>query len=182
MTKLFVPGPVDVNPQILVAQTQPMLPHRSQEFEALFFRAAEKARLLFYTQYRVFLTASSGTGLQEAAVRSLAKERLLSCVNGAFSQRWYDVALANGKQVDKLDTEWNQPVSPTAVAEALHHKQYELITIVHNETSTGVQNPVAATFSTLRQVSPPWFSLTRQHTRNSTRNCPFQPSVQIPCA
>src|SRR5512144_1916795 len=126
MTRMFVPGPVDVDPEVSAAQNQPMLPHRSKEFEALFQRASDKARLLFYTQYRVFITASSGSGLQEAAVRNFAKENVLSCVNGAFSSRWYEVAQTNGKTADKLELPWDQPISPERVAEALKNKHYEI--------------------------------------------------------
>ena len=67
MPHMFVPGPVDVADEVLQAQASPMLPHRSKEFEAIFRNASEKAQQLFYTKYRVFLMASSGTGLQEAA-------------------------------------------------------------------------------------------------------------------
>ncbi len=154
MPHMFIPGPVDVEPEILTAQAQPMLPHRSAEFEAIFQRASDKARHLFFTQERVFLTASSGTGLQEAAVRNLARERVLSCVNGAFGSRWHDVALSNGKAADKLDIPWDQPITPERVADALRKMQYELFTIVHNETSTGVQNPVAEISTAVRTVSP----------------------------
>lgn len=154
MAHMFVPGPVDVDPQVLAAQNQPMLPHRSPEFETIFQRVADKARTLFYTQYRVFLTASSGTGLQEAAVRNLAKENILACVNGAFSQRWYTVATSNGKQADKLEFDWNQPIAAEAVTSALKKKHYEAITVVHNETSTGVQNPVQEIAAAVRQTSP----------------------------
>ena len=154
MPHMFIPGPVDVEPEILTAQAQPMLPHRSAEFEAIFQRASDKARQLFFTQERVFLTASSGTGLQETAVRNLAHERVLSCVNGAFGSRWHDVALSNGKAADKLDIPWDQPITPERVADALRKMQYELFTIVHNETSTGVQNPVAEISTAVRTVSP----------------------------
>jgi aspartate aminotransferase-like enzyme len=154
MSPMFVPGPVDVDPLVLAAQTQPMLPHRSKEFEALFQRTAERARQLFYTQYRVFITASSGSGLQEAAVRNFAKETVLSCVNGAFAQRWYSTAIANGKQATLLEFPWDQPVSPDAVADALRKQHYEIITIVHNETSTGVENPVREVAAAVQVVSP----------------------------
>lgn len=119
MSPMFIPGPVDVADEVLAAQTQPMLPHRSAEFEAVFHCAEEKARRLFFTQSRVFLLASSGTGCQEAAVRNLAGGKVLACVNGAFGQRWHDVAVSNGKQVDKLETDWKQPVTPELVAGAL---------------------------------------------------------------
>lgn len=154
MSPMFVPGPVDVHPDILAAQARAMLPHRSSEFEAIFRRAAERARQLFGTQARVFIFAASGSGMQEAAVRNLAREQLLACVNGAFSQRWREVALANGKQADALEVSWDQPVMPEQVARALRNKAYEALTVVHNETSTGLQNPVAEIATAARQASP----------------------------
>jgi aspartate aminotransferase-like enzyme len=154
MSRMFVPGPVDVDPEVLAAQNQPMLPHRSKEFETIFRRAWEKSRQLFYTQGRVFVVTASGTGLQEGAVRNFAKRDILACVNGAFSQRWYDVARSNGKQVDLLEAEWNQPILPERVAERLREKPYEMVSIVHNETSTGLQNPVEEIAAAARSASP----------------------------
>jgi predicted phosphoserine aminotransferase len=151
---MFVPGPVDVAEDVLQAQTKPMLPHRSKEFEAIFARAADKARALFFTQYRVFVLAGSGTGLQEAAVRNFVGRDMLSCVNGAFADRWYEVAVSNGKGADKLSVDWDKPVTPELVADALRRKPYEAVTIVHNETSTGLQNPVREVAEAVRSVSP----------------------------
>lgn len=154
MARMFVPGPVDVDPSVLAAQAQPMLPHRSAEFEAIFQRASQKAQQIFYTQARVFLVTASGTGLHEAAVRNFARQDILACVNGAFARRWYEVAVSNGKQVDLLETAWNQPILPEQVAEALQRKHYEALLLVHNETSTGLQNPVPEIAAAARQVSP----------------------------
>lgn len=154
MAPLFVPGPVDVDPDILSAQTRPMMPHRSKEFEEIFHRSEKKARMLFGTQYRVFVTASSGTGLQEAAVRNFSQDRVLSCSNGAFGNRWYDVAVLNGKQADKLEAPWGQPIDPGAVAKALGEKDYDILTVVHNETSTGLMNPVKEIAAAVKETSP----------------------------
>jgi aspartate aminotransferase-like enzyme len=154
MTPLFVPGPVDVNEDILAAQTQPMVPHRSAEFEEIFHRAEGKARKLFYTESRVFILASSGTGLQEAAVRNLVSGKILSCVNGAFGMRWYDVAVNNGKDVDLLETDWQQPITPERVGKALQGQSYDILCVVHNETSTGLMNPVKEIAEIVREISP----------------------------
>ena len=154
MPRMFVPGPVDVDPEVAAVQARPMLPHRSKEFETIFQRASDKARQLFYTQYRVFLVTASGTGLHEAAVRNFAHKSVLSCVNGAFAQRWYDVAVSNGKDTDQLEAPWDQPITPEMVFEALKQKPYEVITVVHNETSTGLQNPVQEIAAAARQASP----------------------------
>ena len=154
MSRMFVPGPVDVADEVLQAQTKAMLPHRSKEFEAIFQRASEKARALFLTQYRVFIISGSGTGLQEAAIRNFVGRDVLSCVNGAFAERWYDVAVSNGKQADKLAVDWDKPVTPELVSEALKKKHYEAVTIVHNETSTGLQNPVREVAEAIQASSP----------------------------
>ncbi len=154
MAPLFVPGPVDVDPEVMAAQTQPMLPHRSAEFEEIFHRAEGKARKLFFTENRIIITASSGTGLQEAAVRNFAQERVLNCINGAFGSRWHDVAVSNGKKADKVETPWDEPISPELVAQALEGQNYEILTVVHNETSTGLENPVKDIAAAVRDVSP----------------------------
>ncbi|MBN2503526.1 MAG: alanine--glyoxylate aminotransferase family protein [Anaerolineales bacterium] len=154
MTHLFVPGPVNVDPEVAAAQTKEMLPHRSAEFEALFRGAEAKLRKLFYTETRVFITASSGTGLHEAAVRNLAHNKVLSCVNGAFGKRWHDVALTNGKDVDLLTAEWDEPISPDEVAEAMQKEKYDIVTVVHNETSTGMMNPIKEIAAAVHAADP----------------------------
>ncbi len=154
MSHMFVPGPVDVADEVLQAQARQMVPHRSPEFEAIFRRVAEKAQQVFFTRQRVLITASSGTGLQEAAMRNLVQERVLSSVNGAFGSRWYDVALTNGKQADKLEFDWDRHVSPDAVAEKVKLGDYEAVALVHNETSTGLMNPVKEVAAAVHAVDP----------------------------
>jgi aspartate aminotransferase-like enzyme len=154
MAPMFVPGPVDVAPEVLAAQAKPMIPHRSKEFEALFRQTAEKAQKLFFTKYRVFQGTSSGSGMQEAGIRNFAQETVLSLVNGAFAERWYNCAIANGKQADKIEVAWGQAVEPDMLADALKKKHYEAVTIVHNETSTGVENPVKELAAVVHKISP----------------------------
>jgi aspartate aminotransferase-like enzyme len=131
-----------------------MLPHRSEAYEHIFHRAENKARQLFGTQNRVFISTSSGTGLQEAAVRNLAVESVLACSNGAFGDRWATVAETNGKKVTRVEAAWGQPITTELVAGALSQRTYEMLTIVHNETSTGVQNPVDEIALAAREISP----------------------------
>jgi aspartate aminotransferase-like enzyme len=154
MSPMFVPGPVDVATDVLQQQTKPMLPHRSKDFEAIFQRCIEKSKQIFFTDSRVFIMSNSGSGAQEACVRNLAKEKVLSCANGAFSNRWFTVATANGKQADKIEVPMGQAILPEMVEEALHKQSYELLTVVHNETSTGVMNPVKEIAEVVHRVSP----------------------------
>lgn len=154
MSPLFVPGPVDVSEEVMQAQTQAMLPHRSKEWEEIFHRAEGKARKLFFTETRVFLAASSGTGMHEAAIRNFVNKKMLSCVNGGFGKRWYDVAITNGKEAEKLEVDWQTPITAEMVADAVKGKDYEMVGIVHNETSTGLMNPVKEIAAAVHAVSP----------------------------
>jgi aspartate aminotransferase-like enzyme len=151
---MFVPGPVDVAPEVLAAQTKPMIPHRNKDFEAIFHRCDEKARKVFFTERSIYISTSSGSGLQEAGIRNFVESDVLSCVNGAFAKRWNDVAIANGKNADKLDVPWGQPITPDLLADALKKKHYEAVTIVHNETSTGTESPVKDLAKVVHEVSP----------------------------
>ena len=154
MSPMFVPGPVDVAPEVLAAQAKPMMPHRSKDFEALFKRTEEKAKKVFYTQYRVFQGTHSGSGMQEAGMRNFVQDTVLCCINGAFAERWYEVAISNGKQADRLDVEWGMVVTPDRLADALKKKHYEAVAIIHNETSTGAENPVKELAAAAHEVSP----------------------------
>jgi predicted phosphoserine aminotransferase len=152
---LFIPGPTDVRPDVLAAQTEAMIGHRSAEFEALFADLQIKLKQLFFTEGRVYIVASSGSGLQEAAIRNGVQRRVINFVNGAFSQRWHQVAEGCGKEAIKVEVAWGQAIKPELVAAALaQHGPVEAITVVHNETSTGVASPVAQIAALVRANYP----------------------------
>jgi predicted phosphoserine aminotransferase len=142
--RLVIPGPVEVRPEILDAQTEWMIGHRSTAFADLFARLQDKLKQAFLTQYRVFVQGSSGTGLWEGASRNCIRDdrKALHLVGGAFSERWAEISQANGKQVDVINVEWGKAHTPELVADALTKARYDAVCIVHNETSTGVTNPV----------------------------------------
>ncbi len=152
--QLFIPGPTEVREEVLRAQAQPMIGHRMPEFSDLFHRVTEKIRTLFKTDAHVLIFTSSATGVMEGAVRNVVQHRLLSTVNGAFSERWAKIAKANGKAVDVLEVAWGQAIKPEALAEALKRKPYEAVLITHNETSTGVMNPLKDLAKVVHEVSP----------------------------
>jgi len=154
MARLFIPGPTDVHPDVLAAQALPMIGHRGAEFQSLFARLQPKLRQVFCTASRVYISTSSGTGLQEAAIRNCVARRVLCCVNGAFSERWYEVALANGKQVTPLQVEWGSPITPELVDAALSAGKFDAITFVHNESSTGVASPLREIAALVRDRCP----------------------------
>ncbi|MBN1562424.1 MAG: alanine--glyoxylate aminotransferase family protein [Anaerolineae bacterium] len=144
--RLFIPGPVEVRQEILEAQAEWMIGHRSPEFADLYARLQPKLQQTFATQNPVYIYTSSGSGIWESAsrcgVRDDAKILHLTC--GAFSERWAEVSRTNGKEVDLIAVEWGQAVKPDQLADALKHETYDAVACVFNETSTGVRNPIEA--------------------------------------
>jgi predicted phosphoserine aminotransferase len=140
--RFFLPGPTEVRPAVLEAMTQPMIGHRVPEMEELMGAIQPPLRDVFRTQRPVYIAPSSGTGMMEAAVRNGARRRVLSLVNGAFSQRFHQIARANGLEADTLEVEWGQIHDPQRLADALRGGGYDAVTIVHSETSTGALNPI----------------------------------------
>lgn len=142
--KLFIPGPVEVRSEILNACAVPMFGHRGKEYSDLHGRVKAKLRKFFATEKGyVFLFTSSSTGAMEACLRNLTARRVLSCACGAFSERWAEMARENGKEGDVYSVEWGQPNRPERIDEMLKSGKYDCLTVVHNETSTGLMNPLA---------------------------------------
>lgn len=157
--KLFIPGPVDVAPEILEAMMQPMVSHRGPEFSVLYKDITDGIRRLLNTSYSVYLSSSSATGLWEATVRNVAPKRTLCCVNGAFSSRWHKTVIGNGFEADILEAEWGKAITPDMIFEALKNTEYDLITFVHNETSTGVASPLQEVSEVLKDYPETVFAV-----------------------
>jgi aspartate aminotransferase-like enzyme len=142
--KLFIPGPVDVRPEILEAMATPMIGHRTKDATALQKGISEKLQKLFYTESHILLSTSSGTGLMEGAIRSLTAKRAVVFSVGAFGNRWFQLAQSNNVPADHVEADWGDPTFPEVVDKYLSTGNYDVFTITHNETSTGVMNPVEA--------------------------------------
>ncbi|MEO5753326.1 MAG: alanine--glyoxylate aminotransferase family protein [Chthoniobacterales bacterium] len=147
--KLFTPGPVEVSRKTLEAFSRPMFGHRGDAFKALYRSIHPQLQELFGTQQPVFLSTSSAWGVMEGAVRNLVKERVLCCMCGAFSDKWLDVARRCGKEAEALQVEWGQAIDPQALDAALATGRFDTVTLIHNETSTGVMNPLPEICCTL---------------------------------
>jgi predicted phosphoserine aminotransferase len=157
--RLMITGPVDVRPEILEAQSHYMIGHRGKEFEVLFASLQSKLKQAFLTQNRVYVLGSSGTGFWEAACRNGIRDdqKVLHLVGGAFSERWAEISQANGKQIDTITVEWGKAHKPEMVAEALKKQKSDAVCMVHNETSTGVTNPVKEIGEVVRQYEDTFF-------------------------
>ncbi len=152
--KLFIPGPTHVREKILQAQAAPMIGHRAKEYSDLQAAVTTKLQQLLYTQQRVYLYACSSTGMMEGSVRQASTKRILSTVCGAFSKRWFQMTAANGIPCDKVEVPMGQAITPELVDEALSKGDYDAITIVMNETSTGLTNPIADIAALIHEKYP----------------------------
>lgn len=149
--KLYIPGPIEVSEKTRLAMTAPSIGHRSSDFVSLYQSMQPRLQELFYTKDPVFLSTSSAWGVMEASLQNLCNKKALCCMNGAFSDKWLDVAKRLGKEADGLQSEWGQPVAPDALRKALATGQYDVVTIIHNETSAGTMSDIVALSKVLRE-------------------------------
>ena len=140
--KLFIPGPIEVKEEILSKMATPMIGHRSKDASNLQRDISNNLRKLFFTENEILLSTSSGSGLMEAAVRCCTKEKAAVFSIGSFGDRWHEMAVSNGINADLFKSELGSITSPDMVDDVLSTGKYDLVTITHNETSTGVMNPI----------------------------------------
>lgn len=157
--RLVITGPVDVRPEILEAQNHYMIGHRGKAFEDLFAKLQSKLKQSFLTDNRVYVIGSSGTGFWEGASRNCIRDdkKALHLISGAFGERWAEISQANGKQIDVINVEWGQAIKPEMLEEALKKDSYDAVCVVHNETSTGVTNPLKEMGDVVRQYDETLF-------------------------
>jgi aspartate aminotransferase-like enzyme len=141
--KLFIPGPVEVSPATMAAMTQPMVGHRSKDFQNLYADIQPQLQSLMGTKQPAFLSTSSAWGVMEGAIRNLVSKKVLNCCCGAFSDKWFDVSKKCGKQAEAYQVEWGQPILAAEIDKRLSTGEFDALTLIHNETSTGVMNPLA---------------------------------------
>jgi len=142
--RLFTPGPTQVRPEILKELATPQIHHRAPEFSELYADIQPKLQQVLATAHPVLLFTSSSTGAMESAVTNLVSKRCLNLVNGAFSKRWHEITAGNGVPCDAFEQPWNVAIKPEMVDEQLASGAYDAVTLVYNETSTGLMNPLKA--------------------------------------
>jgi len=140
--RLLTPGPTQVRPEILKELATPQIHHRAPEFSDLYAAIQPKLQKLLFTEKPVLLFTSSSTGAMESAVTNLVAKRCLNLVNGAFSKRWHEITAGNGVPCDAFSIEWDVAIKPEMVDEQLKTGAYDAVTLVFNETSTGMLNPL----------------------------------------
>jgi aspartate aminotransferase-like enzyme len=147
--KLFIPGPVEVSEKTLAAFSRPMIGHRGEAFKNLYRDIHPKLQILFGTKQPVFLSTSSAWGGMEASIRNLVDRGVLCCMCGAFSDKWLDVAKRCGKNAEPLQVDWGKHIDHKDVDAKLATGKFDTVTLIHNETSTGLMNPLPEICCTL---------------------------------
>ena len=151
----FIPGPSWVHPEVLEAQARALIGHREVLTAELQAQCEAGLKAIFQTRHRVLISSSSGSGLMEAAVRNLVTTRCLHLVCGSFSSRWFDMARSCGKEPEALTVDDGCGITSDLLADHLTgHEAYETLFITHNETSTGVVNPLAELCKVARGSNP----------------------------
>ncbi len=140
--KLHIPGPVEVSEKTFKAMTTPMIGHRGQGFKDLYAKMQPQLQTLLGTKQLVYLSTSSAWGVMEGAIRNVVAKKVLNCMCGAFSDKWLDVSLRCGKQAEGLQVPWGSPIRAEEIDKKLATGQFDALTLIHNETSTGTMSPL----------------------------------------
>jgi len=158
---LRIPGPTPLPDAVREAGSRQMVNHRGPEFKELLGRVSAGMARGFRTSNEVLMLTSSGTGALEAAVVNFlsAGDSVLSVSIGVFGDRFASIARTYGADVTKIDAVWGQAADPAAVSAALRRlaadgKPAKAVLITHNETSTGVTNPLADLAAAVRSTAP----------------------------
>ncbi|HLX07287.1 MAG TPA: alanine--glyoxylate aminotransferase family protein [Thermoanaerobaculia bacterium] len=151
--QFFLPGPTYVPEDARQAMAAPVVGHRSAGYRTFYQSIAGRLPAVLRTAGEVLTATGSSTLIMESAVISTAAASVLSLTNGAFSERWHAISRGAGKAADRLSAPWGEAIDPDLVRGALRRKRYDAVTLVHNETSTGVMNPLAEIARAIREES-----------------------------
>ncbi|HLO34483.1 MAG TPA: alanine--glyoxylate aminotransferase family protein [Candidatus Deferrimicrobium sp.] len=154
---LRIPGPTSLPPSVREAGGRQMINHRGPEFAAMLERILAGMKPFFGTTNDVaILTCAGSGGLEAAVVNTLSPgDRVLGVSIGSFGDRFAKIASIYGADVTKVDVEWGQAADPGVVRDALRaNPGYRAVLLTHNETSTGVMNPIPELAAAVREASP----------------------------
>ncbi|HEY3196235.1 MAG TPA: alanine--glyoxylate aminotransferase family protein [Candidatus Dormibacteraeota bacterium] len=144
-TQLRIPGPTPLPERVVRSMNRPMIDHRGPEFAAILAEVTQGAKRVFKTSNDLLLLTSSGTGGLESAIANLVSpgDEVIAALCGNFGERFAALAAAYGAEVTRLEFEWGQPVDPDDLAAVVaRHPNAKVVLLTHNETSTGLMNPL----------------------------------------
>lgn len=144
-TQLRIPGPTPLPERVVRSMSRPMIDHRGPQFAEILAEITAGAKRVFKTKHDLLLLTSSGTGGLESAVANLVSpgDEVVVALSGNFGERFAALAAAYGADVVRLEFEWGEPVDADDLARVLErHPKAGVVLLTHNETSTGLTNPL----------------------------------------
>ena len=153
---LRIPGPTSLPPSVREAGGRQMINHRGPEFAAMLGRIQAGMKPYFGTASDIAIVSSAGTGGLEAAVVNVMSpgDRVLGVSIGSFGDRFAKIAETYGANVDRVSAEWGWAADPDELRERLPAGDYRAVLLTHNETSTGVMNPIRELAAAIRETAP----------------------------
>lgn len=149
--KLYIPGPTQVHPSVLQSLSRPMISHRSAEASNLQLGISTALQKLMYTSNTMVLSSSSGTGLMEAAIRSFTNKKAIVFSVGAFGKRWAHLAKLQNIPFDLHEEIAGNANRAETVDKYLRTGAYDVLCLTHNETSSGIMNPIGEISEVLKK-------------------------------
>src|ERR1700674_3105497 len=145
---LLGPGPSNPYPEATSALTRPMLGHLDPEFLALLDDTMQRLRVVFGTENRLtFPVSGTGSAGMEACFVNLLEpgDTAIIGVNGVFGERMCEVARRCGAEIVRVEAPWGRALDPELLLVAQRTQpRARLVAVVQAETSTGVENEIAA--------------------------------------
>ena len=154
---LRIPGPTSLPPSVRTAGGRQMINHRGPEFAAMLGRILDGMKPFFGTTSDVAMITTAGSGgLEAAIVNTLSPgDRVLGVSIGSFGDRFAKIARIYGADVTKLDAEWGYAAAADEIRERLRGMpDTKAVLLTHNETSTGVMNPIQELAAAIREETP----------------------------
>tara|TARA_B100002052_G_scaffold180904_1_gene164765 strand:+ start:4493 stop:5566 length:1074 start_codon:yes stop_codon:yes gene_type:complete len=152
--KLFIPGPTHVTNEILETLSKPQIGHRTPEISDLIDYIVENTQKILYTTNHIYLASHAATGLWEMGTKNSVLKGVLHCVNGAFSSKWALSSQKLGMNTGTIDYDWGKGVNVTDIDKLLSTGNFDVLAMVHNETSTGAMSDLNAIAELLKNKYP----------------------------
>jgi aspartate aminotransferase-like enzyme len=144
-TLLMIPGPTMVSPRVLKAMSKSIMNHRSAIFGEILNDTNDMMSEVFQTENKSYLITGSGTAAMEAALGNVIEkgDKVLNIVGGKFGERFMQITETHQGIPVELEVEWGHAANPDDIRYILEEEEdIKAVTMVHNETSTGVANPI----------------------------------------
>jgi len=152
--KLFIPGPTHVSDDILDTLSTPQIGHRTPEISELIDYLVKGIQKVLYTKNHIYLVSHAATGLWEMGTKNSVNKGVLHCINGAFSSKWFLSSQKSGFNTDAIDYKWGCGTKADDIDKFLSTGRYDVLAMVHNETSTGVMSNLQEISDLLKNKYP----------------------------